>query len=226
MTRTEIGATVLAVFAAAVSFFAAVEARRASSGLNALSERLAKVETTAPAASPAAVAGPTNADLSRELSALRSQVAALQARPGPASSGSTLNNSVDPAVAAEAAKKELEAEEARQQVWLEATSTRIVETLVRHLGLTAQQETQVREVISGQMVSFRAARSSKSGEDTKKAVEDLTADTNAKVKVLLTPEQQAKFDEIANRPGGVFAIPGTYGAVRLNGGTTELVPGK
>jgi hypothetical protein len=226
VTRTEIAAIALSLFAAATAFFAAMEARRASSGLAALSERLAKAEPATSAGAPVSPAGPTNSDLSREIVALRSQLAALQAHSAPAATESAVKTAADPAAAAAAAKKAHEAEEARQQVWLEATGARIVETLAQHLGLTAQQETQVKEVISGQMVTFRAARLSKSGEDTKKAVEDLTADTNAKVKVLLTPEQQAKYDEIANRAGGIFAIPGTYGAVRLNGGTSELVPAK
>lgn len=215
MSRSEKVAVGLSTMAAAAALVAALQARTTFADLSALSERVGRLEVAAPPAPAASVPGPSNADLSRELSALRAQVAALQTRamaPDPAA-----KPAVDPAVA-EAARKQQEAEQ--QKAWLETMSTRLVRSLVEKLGLTAQQESQVRELLLTQLVLFREARLAKPSEDAKKAVDALLADTNTRMKALLTPEQQEAYDRIADRPGGILALP-VQVAPDLNGSTVR-----
>ena len=186
--------------------FAVIEARQAVSGIGALRDRVTKLESPAPArtAAPAEI---SNADLAREIALLRGQVSALAARPEGFTTAPVVKPPTDPAAIAEAQRKAKEDEEARQQVWLENLSSAICKNLTDKLGLSAQQQSQVLEVLRGQVSNFRHARQGKSGEDTKQAVELLCAETNAKLKPLLTSEQQAGYDELANRPGGIFAAP-------------------
>ncbi|MCC6737665.1 MAG: hypothetical protein IT452_01360 [Planctomycetia bacterium] len=215
MSRTETVAVGLSVVAAVAAAIAALQARTTFADLSALSERVGKLES-APAPAPAAPApGPSNADLSREISALRLQVAGLQARAGAADAGG--KPPADPAAAAEA-RKQLENEQ--QKAWMETMTTRVVASLTEKLGLTAQQESQVRDLVTSQLGAFREARRGKPGEDTKKAVDDLLADTNAKIKSFLTPEQQEAYDRLVDRPGGIFSLPVQAGP-SVNGGTVR-----
>lgn len=217
MSRSEVVALGLSVVAAVASAVAALQARTTFADLSALSVRVGKLEGAAPPAAAPPAPGPSNADLARELSALRAQVAALQTRAVPPDPGGKPSGE---AAAADAAQKRLQLENEHQKVWLETMTTRLVSVLVEKLGLSAQQETQVRELMAGQVTAFREARLGKAGEDTKKAVEDLLADTNAKVKAVLTPEQQAEYDRIADRPGGIFALPVQAGPA-VDGGSVR-----
>ncbi len=226
MTKAEIAAVALSGIAAIGSVVAAVQANQAGAGVAILAERVVKLESAAPAGTPSAAPSTATADLQRELAALKSQVASLEARQVASSQAPAKAAPADPAAAEEAARKAKLAEESRQKVWLETYSRRIVEALSARLELTAQQESQVREILATQLVEYRQARLGSSAEDTKKSVDALTADTNAKVKAVLTTEQQAKFEEIAGRPGGIFAIPGTFGGARKDGTTTEAAPNK
>lgn len=222
MTKSEVAALALSAVAAMGSIIAAVHANQANSGLAALGDRVARLESTPPAVSSAPAVVPANTDLARELAALKSRLATLEARPSAAAAKPVVANPADPAVAEAAAGKAKEAEEQRQKVWLEALSQRITGSLTENLQLTAQQESQVREILSTQLVNYRQARLGSSPEQSKKSLEELTADTDAKIKPLLTQEQQAKYDELVKRPGGIFAMPGAPPAVRLNGGAADL----
>ena len=206
MTKPEVGAMGLAALSVLGVAFAVIEARHAVAGLGALGDRVAKLEVPGPAHA-AASAEPSNTDLAREIAALRGQVSALASRPAAVATDPSANPPTDASASAEAQRKAREEEEQRQQVWLENLSAAICKNLTDQLGLSAQQQTQILEVLRGQVSSFRQARLGKSGEDIKAAIERLCDETNEKLKLLLTSEQQTGYDELSNRPGGIFATP-------------------
>jgi hypothetical protein len=213
MMKLEAAALALSAVSLAGVLFAVSEVRSSSSGIGALSDRVAKLEISEPAAGSSA-SGPTNADLAREIAVLRAQVTALAARPAVPAAETGSKSPADPAVSEEAANKAKAEEATRQEAWLEGMSKAIVNNLTQKLALSAQQTSQVSDIIGTQLVNFRKSRLSQSGEEVKAALAALYAETNEKIKLILTSEQQSRFDEIVKHPGGVFAL-------QLQGGSPE-----
>ena len=87
-----------------------------------------------------------------------------------------------------------------------------VENLVKELGLTEQQKTQVAEILTKQMAAFRDAMANrKEGEDPREKMGELKKETDTAIKAVLTPEQGVKYDEIAKNPMALFGGAGGFG---------------
>ncbi len=204
--KLQVASLVLSAVSVAGMLVAVFEARGASSEVRGLSDRVAKMEsaTPLPAVAPA---GPSNADLAREIAAIRAQVSSLASLP-PASGTDPAAKSPEGASTAESAAKEaIEDEERRQMSWLDEMCRSIVEHLTDQLELSAQQTSQVSELVGVQVKNWRKARAGQAGDDTMAALEALKADTNEKMMPLLTAEQKIQYEEIAKRPGGIFSVP-------------------
>lgn len=74
-------------------------------------------------------------------------------------------------------------------------------TLTERLKLTEEQKTQVAAILKDGQAARQAIRQdTTTTEDVKKAKrQELMSAENAKIRALLTPEQQATFDEMAKR---------------------------
>ena len=210
--KLEAAALALSAVSLAGLLFAVSEARSASSGIGALSDRVAKIESASPVPRGSA-AGPSNADLAREIAALRVQISSLSIPPPSTGWGPAAKPPLEPLKGEEAAKLSAADEEKRQQARLDGLSRSIVRNLTEKLELSSQQQTLVSDLVRVQLASYRQSQLGKSAEDSKESLEALLAETNEKMKHHLTMEQRSKYDEIANRPGGIFTA-----SVTLNDG--------
>ncbi|MCE9582310.1 MAG: hypothetical protein K8T20_07440 [Planctomycetes bacterium] len=205
MTKPETAALLLSGVGIIAGLFAAFESHRTSDSLASLEQRLSRLETPV-AAGVVPPAGPSNADLARELGALRSQVASISSRP---SVGTATPGVKDPPVAdhppvVDAASAE--DAERRRLILMDGMAKGVMNTLVEKIGLTDQQGTQVREIVVAQVTAWQKTRRSVPEAGLKQAVDEFLKDTNEKIKVCLTPEQQVKYDELTKGPNGIFGV--------------------
>lgn len=213
VTKPEIGAVCLSVAALFAGLFAALETHRTGDALASLEQKLSRLESAPTAeAGGGAPKGPSNADLARDINALRSQIAGLSARPAVVTPKSEWKpppangTAVVPAPPPKSAVSSKEDAANRQRLVVEAQANSILRSMVAKLGLTEQQGVQVREVVLAQIVEWQERRKTVAEADMKQALEDFLKDANAKIKVSMTPEQQGKFDELAKGPSGFFGI--------------------
>lgn len=205
MTKPETAALLLSGVAMLAGLFAAFESLRTSDSIALLEQRLSRLDSPA-VAGAVPPAGPSNADLARELGALRSQVASISSRPPVVPSNHGVKDPpiadhppvVDAASAEDAEKRRL--------ILMEGMTKGVMNTLVEKIGLTDQQGTQVRETVVAQVTGWQKTRKTVPEAGLKQAVDDFLKDTNEKIKVFLTPEQQVKYDELAKGPNGIFGV--------------------
>jgi periplasmic protein CpxP/Spy len=78
---------------------------------------------------------------------------------------------------------------------------RRVEMLQQHLGLSADQTTQVKALLETERGKMEALRSNSSvqGEDRRTQMMAIHQDTNTKMHAILTPEQATKYDAMEAR---------------------------
>lgn len=234
----------VALVACAGVGFSVVEMKKMSGSLAQLEERLAKVETVtaappAPASgsagssSAAAPAPATMAEVAQEIARLKSEMAqvrdeqatmsaAADSKPKDTKVARPSNEEMEAAVNAVLEKKEQERRDRdakRTQEWQGRATQGMVDNLVKELGLTEQQKTQVTEIVTAQMAAFRDAFSNrKEGEDPMAKVTELRKDTDTKIKAVLTPEQGTKYDEIAKNPMAMWGGGmGGFGGGRRGG---------
>lgn len=224
-----IGAFVALLACAGVAF-SVVELRKVTGSLSAMEERLAKLEG-APASGPGAASNSgtsstgssSMSDVAQEIKKLKAEmaevkseqatiVAAAKSNPDPKNTGGTattpVNADLKAAVEAVLAAKEQEKKDAdakRTNEWMARATQGMVDNLVKELGLTEAQKTQVADIINKQSVAFREALSNrKEGEDPREKMVALKAETDTQIKAVLTPEQGVKYDEIAKSPMAMF----------------------
>jgi protein CpxP len=80
-------------------------------------------------------------------------------------------------------------------------SQRRVEMMQHHLNLTADQMAQVKSILDENRSKMEAmyAETSLTPQDRRAQSYALRQDTNAKIRAVLTPDQQTKFDEVQAR---------------------------
>lgn len=224
--------------------FSIVELRGVTTSMAKFDERLAKLES-APAVAPAAFAGPpafmaTVSEVQNQLTKLKSEVAAVKSEQALLASGTTsgtkppdgervtvkvgddLKAAVEEVLVAREAKADAERKERdakRTSDFMARAQTGMIDTLTKELGLTAQQKSQVADIVTVQMTAFREAFSNrKEGEDPQAKMAELKKDTDTKIKAVLTPEQGIKYDELAKNPMAMMGGGGFGGGGRRNGG--------
>ena len=234
-----IGAFVALLACAGVAF-SVVELRKVSGSLSAMEDRLAKLEN-APVAQPAGNAASTSGaasmtEVTQEIKKLKAEMAQVKTEqesivaavktgaqpknPDGVVASTPVNPDIEAAVEAVLAKKEQakkDADAKRNSEWMGRATQGMVDNLVKELGLTEQQKTQVTEIVNKQSVAFRDALTNrKDGEDTREKFVAIKTETDTQIKAVLTPEQGVKYDEIAKNPTAMFG--GGFGGGRRSGG--------
>lgn len=180
----------VALLAIAGVGFCVSELRKVSGSLSDMEDRLTKLQSAAPvvasnASSAASVTTASLAEVTQEIKKLKAEmsavkteqeiiVAASKTTPAPHNTDGTatttpVNADLRAAVEAVLAAKEQEKKDAdakRTSEWMGRATQGMVDNLVKELGLTEQQKTQVTDIVNKQSVAFREALTNrKEGED-------------------------------------------------------------
>lgn len=102
---------------------------------------------------------------------------------------------------------------------MQEREARQLEMMTTQLSLTPDQVTAIKQINADSDAKMQAAFSNQSGGDVRSQMMALRADRNAKIRALLTPDQQTKFDAMPQGPRGVGG-PGGGG----NGGAPPPPP--
>lgn len=219
----------VALLACAGVGFCVSELRKVSGSLSDMEERLTKLQSAAPvaasnASSAASVTSANLAEVTQEIKKLKAEMSAVKteqeiivaaSKTTPAShntdgtaAATPINADLRAAVEAVLAAKEQEKKDAdakRTSEWMGRATQGMVDNLVKELGLTEQQKTQVTDIVNKQSVAFRDALTNrKEGEDPREKMAALKTETDSQIKAVLTPEQGVKYDEIAKSPMAMF----------------------
>jgi Spy/CpxP family protein refolding chaperone len=212
-----------------VSFvFASIEFRRMSGTMSALEDRLARIESSSAPRTDAGTPHPgeekhaagSSGDISSELAKIREDIAALRTSPGSRSTGASdspdgapvvakggpalskddLSKAVqDALVQKEKVDKEKQARAYKKQ--LEVSAKSWAESLAKKLDLTETQKGQLATIFADQWGRMNTAWNETQENENAEAVDynKLQTETNEKVKLVLTPEQGAKYDELMKK---------------------------
>lgn len=245
MNKISVVATFIALVACAGMAFSIAELKKVSGSLRDLEERFGKMENAPAAGGGTAASGApaTVADVQKELSKLKAEVATVRseqetltaavktggtANPnGPVAVKTPVGDELKGAIETVLAEREAAKEKARKEEeakraaeWQARMAQGVVDTLTRELGLTEQQKAQVVEIVTAQTTAFREAMTNrKEGENPMEKMQALRTETDTKIKAVLTPEQGTKYDELAKNPMAIWggAMGGMGGGGRRNG---------
>ncbi|MCE9582311.1 MAG: hypothetical protein K8T20_07445 [Planctomycetes bacterium] len=231
MNRSTAVVSLLALVLTTAFVFASIEFRRMSGSFATLDDRLARLESgssrgDSPAPAPGDATQPDrripapNGDVAAELARIREEIASLRTsstdhQPGSAgtpsdpvvasSGGPGLNkNDLSQAVHEALVQKDKSDKEKQAKMYrkqLEVSAKSYADNLVKPLGLTESQKTQVAAVFLDQWSKMNKMWGDTGESEDAEPVDynKLQAETNEKIKQLLTPEQATKYDEMMKK---------------------------
>ncbi|MEK7465879.1 MAG: hypothetical protein AAB074_00570 [Planctomycetota bacterium] len=227
MKTSTVMSAFLGLVVSASFVFASIEFRRMAGSLNSLGDRVERLEGGSTSRSePGATAdankqAPSSSpDVALEIARLREEIAALRtgsashlpgaagapgdplvaAKGGPGLSKDDLSKAVqDAMVQKDKIDKEKQARAYRKQ--LEVSAKSWAESLAKKLELTETQKNQLATIFADQWGRMNTMWTDTQENENAEAVDynKLQAETNEKVKLVLTPEQGAKYDEMMKK---------------------------
>ncbi len=194
-------AVVLSVISALASVISIASSRNCAGGLAALKDRVTNLETGGRGA-PAATTGE---DLAGEVAMLQKRLRSISATPPMEKVPPGSADSAGPFTELEAELHREQAVQKRAQAWVAATNQRVTTNFAKCLFLSAQQQSQVSQVLAPLLSNYWHAKKGSDAQAAAKAGDVLNAEAAIALKRLLTSEQLARFEELVSTSSDIFA---------------------